>query len=414
MTPLQLHTTPFHERTSALAQGHAWRRWAGYTVLGTYELHHEREYAAIRNGAGLIDVSPLYKYHIHGRDSERLLDRMLPRDMTRCRIGQVLYTPWCDVRGKVIDDGTVSRLDDRRFRLTSADPSLRWLTQNATGMEVEIEDVSRSLAALALQGPRAREILAAVTDADVDSLRFFRLTEGSIRGIPVAITRTGYTGDLGYEVWVPSDRALPVWDAFMETGRDYGLLPAGILALDIARIEAGLLMIEVDYVSAHQALIDSQLSTPYELGLGWTVQLDKSPFNGQAALAAERAAGPEWAFVGIEVEWEALKRLYGEVGLPPKLPTVAWRTSVPVYAGGVQIGYATSGCWSPLQKTYIALAHVEARYAAVGTPLLMEVTVEHRRKRAEAKVTKMPFFSPTRKRWTAEGGGGQRGAAEGR
>lgn len=400
MTPLQLHTTPFHERTSALAQGHAWRRWAGHTVLGSYELHHDREYAAVRNGAGLIDVSPLYKYHIHGRDAQRLLDRMLPRDMNRCDVGQVLYTPWCDVRGKVIDDGTVTRLDDRRYRLTSADPSLRWLSQNAVGLDVEIEDVSRSLAALALQGPRSREILAAVADADVDTLRFFRMTEGSIRGVPVAISRTGYTGDLGYEVWVPSDSALPVWDALTETGRDYGLMPTGILALDVARIEAGLLMIEVDYISAHHALIDSQLSTPYELGLGWTVRLDKGPFNGQAALVAEHAAGPEWAFVGIEVEWAALEQLYGEVGLPPRLPTVAWRTSVPVFAGGVQVGYATSGCWSPLLKTYIALAHVEARYATPGTAVLMEVTVEHRRRRAAAKVVKTPFFDPPRKKAT--------------
>jgi len=408
MTPLRLNTTPFHERTAALAQGHAWRRWAGHTVLGSYELHHDREYAAIRNGAGLIDVSPLYKYLIHGRDAERLLNRIVPRNVAKCQVGRVLYTPWCDTHGKVIDDGTISRLDDTTYRLTSADPSIRWLTDNARGMDVAIEDVSRSLGAVALQGPRARDILRQVADAEVESLKYFRLTEGSIRGIPVTISRTGYTGDLGYEIWVAADRAVPLWDALAETGADFGLLPAGILALDVARIEAGLLMIDVDYVSAHRALIDSQLSSPYELNLGWTVKLDKGPFNGRDALTAEHRRGSAWAFVGIEVDWEGLMELYAAVGLPPQLPSTAWRASVPLYVAGTQVGYATSGCWSPVLKKYIALAHVEARFAAAGTAVEMEVTVEHHRKRAPAMVAKTPFFDPERKKAVAAGPGSSR------
>jgi len=398
MTPLLLNTTPFHERTAALAQGHAWRRWAGHTVLGSYELHHDREYAAIRNGSGLIDVSPLYKYLVHGRDAERLLNRMVPRNVAKCQVGRVLYTPWCDTHGKVIDDGTISRLDETTYRLTSADPNIRWLTSNARGMDVTIEDVSRSLGAVALQGPRAREILVRAADADVESLKYFRLTEGTIQGIPVTISRTGYTGDLGYEIWVATDRAVPLWDALVETGADFGLLPAGILALDVARIEAGLLMIDVDYVSAHRALIDSQLSSPYELNLGWTVNLNKGPFNGRNALVAEQKRGPAWDFVGIEVDWEGLTELYAAVDLPPQLPTTAWRASVPIYVGGTQAGYATSGCWSPVLKKYIALAHVEARYARTGTQVEMEVTVEHHRRRAPAKVVKTPFFDPERKK----------------
>ena len=410
MTPLLLNTTPFHERTAALAQGHAWRRWAGHTVLGSYELHHDREYAAIRNGSGLIDVSPLYKYLVHGRDAERLLNRMVPRNVAKCQVGRVLYTPWCDTHGKVIDDGTISRLDETTYRLTSADPNIRWLTSNARGMDVTIEDVSRSLGAVALQGPRAREILVRAADADVESLKYFRLTEGTIQGIPVTISRTGYTGDLGYEIWVTTDRAVPLWDALVKTGADFGLLPAGILALDVARIEAGLLMIDVDYVSAHRALIDSQLSSPYELNLGWTVNLNKGPFNGRDALLAEQKRGPAWDFVGIEVDWEGLTELYAAVALPPQLPTTAWRASVPLYAGGSQAGYATSGCWSPVLKKYIALAHLETRYAKPGTQVEMEVTVEHHRKRAPAKVVKTPFFDPERKK---SGAAGSRGSGAG-
>lgn len=410
MTPLQLNTTPFHQRTSALAQGHAWRRWAGHAVLGCYQLHHDREYAAIRNGSGLIDVSPLYKYLIHGRDACRLLNRIVPRNVAKCQVGRVLYTPWCDSHGKVIDDGTISRLGEKTYRLTSADPNIRWLTDNAGGMDVVIEDVSRSLGAVALQGPTARDILARVADAEVESLRYFHLTEGTIRGIPVTISRTGYTGDLGYEIWVAADRAVPLWDALVETGADYGLLPAGILALDVARIEAGLLMIDVDYVSAHRALIDSQFSSPYELNLGWTVNLEKGPFNGRDALVAEHRHGPTWAFVGIEADWEGLIELYAAVGLPPQLPTTAWRTSVPLYVGRTQVGYATSGCWSPVLKKYIALAHVETRFAAPGTAIEMEVTVEHHRRPVAVTVVKTPFFDPERKK---AGAAGQRGSGAG-
>ncbi|NNG15279.1 MAG: aminomethyl transferase family protein [Gemmatimonadales bacterium] len=393
-----LKVTPFHPRTAALSQGQAWRRWAGHTVLSSYELYHDREYSAIRNAAAMIDVSPLYKYAIAGADAERLLDRVLPRDMTKAKLHQVMYTPWCDAAGKVIDDGTVSRLDDQQFRLTAADPNLRWLHHNAVGMDVTIEDVSDSIAAVSLQGPTSRDILKGIAEADLDTLRFFRLTHASIQGIPATISRTGYTGDLGYEIWVDAGRAVELWDRLIDGGEAYGITPAGILALDIARIEAGLLMIEVDYVSAHHALIEAQTSSPYELGLGWTVKLEKGPFVGQAALAQEKHRGPAWQFRGIEVDWESLEQLYAEVGLPPKIPTVAWRTSAPIYVQGVQVGYATSGCWSPLLKKYIAMAHLESRYARLGTPVHMEVTVEHRRKEAMAQVAKLPFLDLERRR----------------
>ena len=389
---------PAAPRTTPLMEGQHWRRWAGYLTASSYELTHDREYAAIRNAAALIDVTPLYKYMVTGTDAARLLDRVVTRNVAKCKVGQVLYTPWCDSHGKVIDDGTISRLGEQTFRMTSADPSLRWLSMNAAGMDVAIDDVSEQMAAFAVQGPSSRDILAEVADGDVAGMKFFHLAECTIRGIPVTITRTGYTGDLGYEVWMPTERTVDVWDALTEVGTKRGLAPCGIWAMDVARIEAGLIMADVDYVSSHRAVIESQKSSPFELNLGWAVNVDAASFVGKRALAAEKAEGSAWQFVGIDVDWESLEQCYREVDLPPMLPTTAWRTSAPLFAGGRQIGYASSGCWSPILKKYIALAHVETRWSKPGTEVYMEVTVEHRRKQALARVAALPFFNPERKR----------------
>ncbi len=390
-----LKTTPFHERVAALCASHAWRRWAGYVVASSYELSHEREYHAIRNSAALLDISPLYKYLVRGRDAARLLDRVATRAVARAAVGQVLYTPWCDAAGKVIDDGTIARLDESTFRMTSADPNLRWLGENALGLEVTLEDVSESTAALALQGPASRAVLRQLGNVD---LRYFRVAAATLRGMAVTISRTGYTGDHGYEIWVPREDAVPLWDALMEAGAPYAITPAGMLALDMARIEAGLMLMDVDYVSARKAMIESQTSSPFELDLGWAVDLDKEHFVGRSALAAEAERGPQWRFMGIEVEWDAIERRYAEAGLAPRLPGAAWRASVPIYADGEQVGYATSGGWSPLLKKYIALAHLRSPWGTPGTRVEMELTVEHHRRRAAALVVKKPFFDPQRKR----------------
>jgi aminomethyltransferase len=387
-----LKSTPFHERTAALCASFAWRRWAGYVVASSYELTHEREYHAIRGSAALFDVSPLYKYRVRGPDAARLLDLVATRSIHELEVGQVAYTPWCDAAGKVLDDGTIARLAESEFRMTSAEPNLRWLEDNAAELAVEIEDVSESLAAVSLQGPASRAIL------DDIELRYFRLARRHLGGIPVAISRTGYTGDLGYEIWVSTRDALALWDYLIEAGTPYGIVPAGMLALDMARIEAGLMLIEVDYVPARKALIESQTSSPYELDLAWTVNLKKERFIGREALALEASRAPQWRFVGLEIDWSSLELLYAEVGLATRLPAAAWRTSVPIYAGAEQVGYATSGGWSPLLKKYIALAHLGAKFAAPGTALEIEMTVEHRRKRAAARIVKKPFFDPERKR----------------
>jgi aminomethyltransferase len=390
-----LKKTPFHERTAALCESHAWRRWAGHIVASSYELSHEREYHVIRAAAALFDVSPLYKYLVSGPDAARLLDLVVTRNIQKLNVGQVAYTPWCDHHGKVIDDGTVARLDENLFRMTSAEPSLRWLEDNAGGLRVKIEDVSEATAALALQGPTAGAILQAL---GAPPLKYFRLAAATLGGVPVTLSRTGYTGDLGFEIWLDRTNALPLWDALMEAGRGHGIMPAGMLALDMARIEAGLMLIDVDYVPARKALIPGQTSSPYELDLAWAVSLDKERFIGRDALAAEKARGPQWQFVGVEIEWSSLERLYAEIGLATRVPSAAWRMSVPIYAGMEQAGYATSGAWSPLLKKYIALAHLRAPWFAPGTQLEMEITVEHRRKRAAAQVVKKPFFDPGRKK----------------
>jgi aminomethyltransferase len=393
-----LRQTPFHPRTAPLVRAQTWRRWSGFQVASSYEPSHDREYASIRNSAALFDVSPLFKYIISGRAALRMLDRMVTRDVTRCGVGQVFYTTWCDARGKVIDDGTLSRLDENRFRLTSADPSMRWLDMNRAGMDVRIENVSDSTAALALQGPLARTILEQIATTPLDSLGYFRVADNVLEGIPVTISRTGYTGDLGYEIWVDAGHAIALWDSLMRAGSDFGITPAGIWALDVARIEAGLVMLGVDYHSAHHALIDAQFSSPYELALGWSVSQNKGQFNGRTALRKERERGATWMFVGLDIEWESLEQLYHVHGLPPSLPTVAWRTSTPVYVDGEQVGYASSGCWSPLLKKYLALAHVQAPPFAPGTRVGFEVTVEHQRKLAGATVVALPFLDLPRKR----------------
>ncbi|MGC8855705.1 MAG: aminomethyltransferase family protein [Anaerolineae bacterium] len=391
----ELKRTPFHERTAKLCLPQNWRRWAGYLVAGSYELTLDREYWAIRNAAALIDISPLMKYLIRGQDAARLLNRVVTRDIEKMQVGQVYYTGWCDEDGKMIDDGTVARLDEMTFRLTSAEPNLRWLTMNAFGMDVEILDETDRLAALSLQGPHSRSVLRRVCEFDVDGLRYFRLMSNKIQGIEVTISRTGYTGDLGYEIWLEARDALPVWDALMRAGADYGITPVGILALDMARVEAGLFMLDVDYTSSNQAWIEAQKSSPFELGLDWTVALDKPGyFVGRRALEREKKTGSAWKMVGLEVDWVGMERLFAAVGLPPQIPGMAVRASLPVLIGEVQVGYVSTATWSPLLKKYIALAHLRRPYFEVGTAVRMEVTVEHQRRYAAARVVRLPFYEP--------------------
>jgi aminomethyltransferase len=389
--------TALHEKTFPLCESLNYREWSGYYAVSAYEAHHEHEYNAIRNAAALIDVTPLYKYRLTGRDATKLVDRLITRDMRKVSVGQVLYTPWCDEHGKVIDDGTVTRLAENTYRWTAADPSLRWFTQNAAGMDVAIEDISERVAAIALQGPTSGRLLASAAEADIAGLKYFRVTTGTIAGVPVDISRTGYTGDLGYEIWMPWDSAPAVWDALVASGRAFDVRPAGMLALDVARIEAGLLLIDVDFHSSKKALIEAQKYSPLEMGLSRLVQLEKEHFVGQAALVAEARRGPAREIVGLEADWTEVESLFERAGLPPQIPAAASRVAVPVYRQGNQIGRATSTTWSPTLKKMIALATVDAAHASPGNRLSLEVTVEGVRHRVTAHVAKTPFFNPRRK-----------------
>jgi aminomethyltransferase len=389
--------TAFHERTAPLAESLNFRDWAGYYAVSAYETHHDHEYNAIRNACALIDISPLFKYRVQGPGATRLVNRIITRDAARLQVGQVWYTPWCDEDGMVIDDGTVTRLAAETFRWTAAHPNLRWLVENAHGLDVEIDDITEQMAALALQGPTSRALLAGVSAAPIEGLKYFRAMRSEIAGVAVDISRTGYTGDLGYEIWVPWDRALAVWDALIRAGSAFDLHAAGMLALDVARVEAGLLLIDVDFQSSRKALIDAQKYTPAELGLGRLVDLRKPAFIGRRALLDEQRRGQRRQIVGLELEWTAVEALYEAVGLPPAVAAQTSRLAVPVYRGRRQVGRATSTTWSTTLKKMIALATIDRPHFAPGSRVEMEVTVEATRHRAPARVVPTPFFNPPRK-----------------
>jgi len=393
--------TPFHARTSELNGAIDWKEWGGYFAANSYNVDSDIEYYAFRHSAGLVDITPLFKYRVTGKDAAMFLSRLMVKDICKLKLNQATYCCWCDDRGMVIDDGTVMRFGENQYFVTSADPSYSWFSRFIKKLDVKIEDLTDSYCGLALQGPTSRDILKNMCDANLDSLKFFWTTNAKADGFEFKISRTGYTGDLGYELWIENGDALKLFDAVWRAGQNYNIRMSGIAALDIARIEAGMIMNGVDYHSSLHALIPEQMSTPYELGLGWMVNLDRRPFMGQRALKAENKNGSRWATVGIDINWPDLEELYKKHGLPPHTEVGAWRHSVPIYHKQHvtrQIGYATSGTWSPMLKKNIALATIEIDYAKTGTEVNFEVMVEHHRKTVRAIVGKPQFFNPERKR----------------
>jgi aminomethyltransferase len=396
--------TALHPRTAPLNRKMQWREWSGFFAASVYADAPDIEYNAIREAAALIDVSPLYKYRVRGPDAERLVDRVITRDATSIAVGQVVYTPWCDEHGKVIDDGTIHRLADDDFRWTAADPQSRWLALNGAGLDVRIEDETESVAAIALQGPFSREILTAVAGDDLADLRYFRRRPAKVRvgrrSIPVDVSRTGYTGDLGYELWIPAADAPGIWDRLMTVGAARAIRPAGMLALDIVRLEAGLILLEVDYTSARHAMNPDQNYSPGEIGLDRLVDLDGADFVGRRALAEERRrGGPERRLVGLTIDWYAIEARFDAHGIPPAISPIVDRAPSPVFAvGGGHIGRITSRGWSPILKQAIALASVPAAHAAVGARVDVEWTVEGQRSRVPATITSLPFLDLDRKR----------------
>jgi aminomethyltransferase len=389
--------TAVHDRTFALCQSLNYREWSGFYAVSVYETHHEHEYNAIRNAAALIDVTPLYKYMITGRDATRFVNRVIARDINKVAVNQVIYCCWCDEEGKIIDDGTITRLEENRYRWTAADPNLRWFRQNSIGLDAQIEDITEQVAALALQGPTSGRLLKSVTEADIANLKYFRKTSGKIGGVEVDISRTGYTGDLGYEIWIRWQEAVRVWDALMDAGRRFDIHPTGMLALDVARIEAGLILADVDYISSKKALILSQKYSPAEVGLGKLIHYDKPNFIGREALLKEKERGPQRQLVGLEIDWNEFGALFDRLGLAPQTPATASRVHVPVYKGREQVGKATSTTWSPLLKRLVALASLESPHTQSGSRVQVEMTVEAVRHKVAATVQQLPFFNPARK-----------------
>ena len=395
--------TAFHPVTAPLNRKQQWREWSGYFASSAYADAHDIEYNAIREAVGLIDVSPLYKYVVGGPDARRLVDRVITRDATKLTPGRVFYTPWCDEHGKVIDDGTVHGLDDGTFRWTAADPQLRWLRMNAAGLDVTVDDMTERTAAVALQGPLSRAVLEAVAGESFADLGYFRRRGTTIRSgrrrIAVDVSRTGYTGDLGYELWVAADQAVALWDALWKAGREHAIRPVGMLALDVVRLEAGLVLLEVDYTSARHAMNPEQNYSPGEIGLGRLVTFDKADFVGRLALDREaRAGGPARRLVGLELDWYGIEGLFSAQGLPPAISPVVDRAPRPVFVGGRQVGRATSVGWSPILKQAIALASVPPSLEPPGSKVDVEWTVEGRRGRVAARVVELPFLDLERKR----------------
>jgi aminomethyltransferase len=395
--------TAFHPVTAPLNRKQQWREWSGYFASSAYADAHDIEYNAIREAAALIDVSPLYKYVVGGPDAGRIVDRVITRDAKKLSPGRVIYTPWCDEHGKVIDDGTVHALDDGTFRWTAADPQLRWLRMNTAGLDVTIDDVTERTAAVALQGPHSRAVLEAATGESFADLRYFRRRVSAIkagrRRVPVDVSRTGYTGDLGYELWVDAGQAVALWDALWAAGQDHAIRPAGMLALDVVRLEAGLILLEVDYTSARHAMNPEQSYSPFEIGLGRLVSFDKADFVGRLALERERrAGGPARRLVGLQLDWYGIEGLFSAQGLPPAISPAVDRSWRPIFLGGRQVGHATSVGWSPILKQAIALGSVPPSHEAPGSKLDVEWTVEGRRGRVGAVVVPLPFLDLERKR----------------
>jgi aminomethyltransferase len=396
-----LRTSPFHDRVAALNQTSLWSHWAGCLVVDKYQMAEKFEYVAIRNAAGVFDSSPLYKYRVRGGDAERFLAGVLTRDVRTCRPGQAQYTIWCDDRGYVVEDGVVFRHSADEFVLTAAEPNLSYFSRLVGPLRVEIDEVTDEYGTLAVQGPASRSIVTALAP-EAEHLGYFDHCPAKIAGAPVTVSRTGFTGDLGYEIFVEADRALDVWDAVFDAGADRGLLPFGQIALLMARIEAGLLLINVDFESSRFAENDEHRSTPAELGFGWMLKhvlTDDRAFVGRDAIRRELAERTSrWKMVGLVVDWADYDRKYTEAGLVPPKDHRPVHEDMMVYDDDVQrVGYATSFMYSPVLQRHIALARVRPDLAAPGTKLNLEFTINHRYVQVGAHVARLPLFNPERK-----------------
>lgn len=391
--------TPFHPRTARLNQARRWRKWSGFFIADSYFPAHDLEYHAIRFSAALFDVTPMCKYRVAGPDAAKLVNRVITRRVDRIKPMRAIYTPWCDHDGRVLDDGTVALLADGSYFWTAAEPQHGWLDAASEGLKVTIEDLTERICALSLQGPCSRDVLSGAVGRDMSDLPFFGRADVTIAGAPASISRTGYSGDLGYELWMPFEEALSVWDALIKAGESYTLRVAGMEALDVARLEAGLIMAGVDYHSSRTARHPSLAVSPYGIGMNRLVDLDKPAFIGKRALMDEVAAGgPVNRLVGLELDLNVFESAYLDLGYAIEHPLRAWRHVTPLTRKGETIGRATSGTFSPLLKRSIALGFLPAKHAEVGGTVSIEWQIEETRQQIPATVVPLPFLDLPRKR----------------
>ena len=394
-------TSPFHDRTSALNETGLWSHWSGHLAADRYQMSDKFEYFAVRNSAGVFDSSPLYKYRIHGPDAERFLAGVLARDIRACLPGHAQYTAWCDDRGFLVEDGVVLRHAPDEFLLTAAEPNLAYFADLVGRDDVRIDEVSHDYGVIAVQGPRSRDLLARLVPG-VAAIPYFGLTAGTIGGRPVTVSRTGYSGDLGYEVWIETPDALRVWDALWDAFDGYGVLPFGLSALYMLRIEAGLLLLDVDFASSRFAWTDEDRSTPVELGLGWMFRelgADDRAFIGRHAIERELADGTSrWRMTGIVLDWRDYDRIYNTAGLIPPKDHTPVQEELFVYDDDIrQVGYATSFMYSPMLQRHIAMARVRPDLARLGSSVRLEVDVNHHYEYVKATTARLPLYNPARK-----------------
>ena len=382
-----LQRTPFHERVAAANEAHAWYAWKGYTSANHFD-QVDFEYFAIRNATAVFDLCPMSKYRIDGAEAEAFLNRLFTRDVRRIRPGRVGYGVWCDDAGQVHDDGTLFRLGEQRFRLCAQERCLDWLSWSALGFEMSITDETPEIAALAVQGPTSCATLQAMGLADVEQMKPFELRTFGFHGGELMISRTGFTGDLGYELWTTPDLALPLWDSLFAAGRAYLIRPIGSAALNLARIEAGFIQATVDFVPVEQAIRHGRSRSPFELGLDWLVDFDKPHFTGRRALVEEKRRGSRYRFVRLDIE-----------GNKPASNSF-------IFGPGKRrvVGTVSSAAWCPSAKTNVAFASLEMPWGRAGEELWAEIyymrELRWTRVMARARVLEAPVFDPARRRLT--------------
>ncbi len=378
--------SPFFSRQQELDRLNRWHDWKGYSSAdGFYDT--ALEYFAIRNSTGVFDLTPMMKYRISGPDSLDFIDRLVTRDMRKIKPGRVAYAVWCNDEGQVIDDGTIFHLREGEYRLCSQERHMSWLKAAAIGMDVSIVDETHEVAGLAVQGPTSFSVLQNMSLDGIEKLKPFGLTNFTFEGVDLMVSRTGFTGDLGYELWIDPSRALALWDALFEKGANHGIRPMGTQSLEVARIEAGFIQAQVDFLPADQAIRLDRSRSPFELDLGRLVDFSKPNFNGRRALLEEQRCGSRFRLVRLDIE-----------GNKPARSAYIYDNRKNV------IGTVTSAEWSPSAKSNIALASMHMPWGLPGDELWAEIYYQRELKwsrvMARCRVVEGAFFDPPRRRAT--------------